>query len=280
MKKISTLLSLFILLTSCKGNSQNTLKRYDVKSGIVAYKITISGKTMGGTIKGEGVEQLYFKNWGAVELREEKSSQTTRIKFFGREKTEKTATHVINELDNGKSYIVDFNTKSILEREDPMMNLFKQTNKDVGDAGKSMLEASGGKKVGTEKILGYNCDVWEIVGGKQWMYKGVVLKIEMSVLGIKTIKEAVSAKFDIPVSDDHFKLPNFKITKQDNIFNDANYQGDMSDMNESLSQMQNMSFEEWKKNVVKYDDELKSMSEDELRQTYDMMQKMIKKFKN
>ena len=85
MKKISLLLSLAVVLISCNGNSQNTLKRYNVKSGIVDYETIITGNVMGSKISGSGVEHLYFKNWGALELKETQSSQTTTVKMFGKE---------------------------------------------------------------------------------------------------------------------------------------------------------------------------------------------------
>ncbi|MCK5105241.1 MAG: hypothetical protein KAR17_20600, partial [Cyclobacteriaceae bacterium] len=83
MKKLNILLSLIVMLTSCSGNSQNKLKRYDVKSAIIEYSTTTSGKTFGSTVKGTGTESLYFKDWGAIELAEEKSTQTTVTKIFG-----------------------------------------------------------------------------------------------------------------------------------------------------------------------------------------------------
>ena len=54
---------------------------------------------------GSGTENLYFKDWGALELKETTSEQTTTMKFFGTEKVETTSTHVINKLDNGESYL-------------------------------------------------------------------------------------------------------------------------------------------------------------------------------
>ena len=153
MKKISILISLVLALVSCNGNSQNQLKRYNVKSGIVEYTTTISGKIMGSTITGSGTENLYFKNWGALELKEEQSSQTSAMKFFGKEKTETTSSHTVNKLDNGESYLANFDTKIIAVRRDPMMDTMKQSNTNASDAGKNMLESMGGKKVGNRKCF-------------------------------------------------------------------------------------------------------------------------------
>ncbi len=278
MKKLNILLSLIVVLTSCSGNSQNKLKRYEIKSGIVKYTTTISGKVIGSTITGSGTESVYFKDWGAVELKEEQSTQTATMKFFGKKKTQITSTHTMNKLDNGESYLVDFDTKQIFLSRDMAMDMTKifHPNADAGDVGKSMLESVGGKKIGTESILGYSCDVWDIKGAKQWMYKGIVLKMDITVLGLRTLTEATSAKFNITVPSKNFELPDFPIQKQEGFMNNADFETDMDDMDEGMDKVANMSFKEWKKLVTEDDPEMQEMSDKELRQTYDMIQKMIK----
>ncbi|WP_456423711.1 hypothetical protein [Lutibacter sp.] len=276
MKKLNILLSLIIVLASCSGNSQNKLKRYDVKSGIVQYKVTTSGKTFGSTIKGVGTESLYFKDWGAVELVEEESTQTTVTKIFGRGKTTTTNTHTIKKLDNGESYLADFNKKTIIATRDLAMDMMKETSTDKGEAGKGMLESMGGKKIGNETFMGFNCEVWSIMGGKQWLYKGVVLKLEIKTLGIKTVKEATSVNFNISVSDSKFKLPNFPIQKMEGFSDDKQFKNDMDEMDQNMNKIQKMSFKEWKKMATENDSEMQQMSDEELHQTYNMIQKMIK----
>lgn len=275
---------LFLLVVNLFGSSntigQNKLKRYDVKSGVVEYTTTISGKVMGSTVIGSGTEKLYFKDWGAVELKETESSQTSTTKIFGKEKTETDNTHTINKLDNGASYFVDFNKKQIYANQDMSMEMAKafHPNGDAGEIGESMLESIGGKKIGTENFLGYSCEVWELSGGKQWIYKGVMLKMEMMTLGIKTVTEATRAKFDVSVADAHFKLPDFPVQKTEGFMNndEMNNEMDNHEMNEGMEIMKNLSFEEWKKMVFENDPEMKNMSDEELRQSYDMVQKMLK----
>ena len=276
MKKINILLSLLIVLASCSGNSQNKLKRYEVKSGIVKYTTTISGKVLGGKIAGSGTESLYFNDWGALELKEEQSSQTTTMKFFGKEKIEKTSTHVIRKLDNGESYLADLDKKTITVGRDPMMDLMKQSNTNASDTGNNMLESMGGKKVGTESILGHSCEIWDVMGAKQSIYKGVMLKMEVTILGIKTVTEATSAKFDVSVSDSNFKLPDFPIQKMEGFIDNQELEGEMDEMNNKMDELSKLSFEDWKKMATKNDPEMKEMSDEELRQTYDMIQKMVK----
>ena len=276
MRKLSILLSFAIALISCNGNSQNQLKRYEVKSGIVKYTSTISGKILGSKIAGSGTENLFFNNWGSLELKESASEQTTTVKIFGKEKIETTSTHVINKLDNGESYLADFDTKIITVGRDPMMDMMKQSNTNATEVGKNMLESMGGKKVGNESVLGHNCEVWDVMGAKQWLYKGVMLKMEVTVLGIKTITQATSAKFDISVADVNFKLPNFPIQKMEGFMNNAEMDDELDEIDANMEKIQNLSFEEWKKMATKNDPEMREMNDKELRQTYDMIQKMIK----
>jgi len=276
MKKLSIIFSLAIVLVSCSGTTQNTLKRYEVKSGIVEYTTTISGKVLGSKVSGSGTENLFFKNWGAIELKEEQSTQTTTTKMFGKTSTDKTSTHVINKLDNGESYLVDFDNKIIYVGRDLMMDMFKQTNTDAGESGKNMLESVGGKKIGTESFLGYDCDVWDINGAKQWMYKGVVLKLDVTVFGITTITQATSAEFDVSVADSNFELPDFPIQKQEGFMNNQEFEDEMEVSNDDMEALSKLSFEEWKKLATEDDPEMQAMSDEELRETYDMIQKMLK----
>jgi len=293
MKKLSIILSLFIVITSCKGNEnksadslatktekqENKLKRYEAKSGIIQYKMTMNGNVMGSQIKGSGTESLYFKDWGSLELLEEKSTTTTTTNIFGQTNTETTSVHKISKLDNGESYHVDFDKKTIFLRRDMAMDMNTVfAGGDVNKTGKQMLEGMGGKMIGNEKFLGYNCEVWDIMGAKQLMYKGAVLKLEMTMMGITTIKEATSAKFDVSVSDKYFKLPDYPIQKEEGFMNNEEFQDEQEDMNADMDKLEKMSFDEWKKLALadKEDEEMQNMSEEELRQTYDMIQKMIK----
>lgn len=275
MKKLSIILSLAIVLISCKGNSQNTPKRYNIKSGIVEYKTTITGKVMGSKISGSGEENLYFKDYGAVEVKEVTSSQTSVMKFFGKEKKETTSSHTMTKIENGKTYVVDFDNELITSANNMGMALMGD-NADAQQTGKDIMIAMGGEKIGDETFMGYNCEIWTLMGAKQWIHEGIMLKIEANTLGIKTLTEAVSVKFNVSVPDDKFKLPNFKMQESEIQLNSSEFEEGMEDMDANMDMLSKLSFEEWKKMATKNDPEMEEMSEQELRQTYDMIQKMIK----
>lgn len=295
MKKISIILALFIVTISCKGNEnkpvdslatkteQNKLNRYQVESGIIHFTSTISGNVLGSTMTGEGTETIYFKDWGAIELKDEKSSETTQIKIFGKTQNETTTKHIINKLDNGEWYTVDFDRKEIIAKRAIPIDMITafHPDSDAGDAGKEMIKGLGGKKIGEENYMGYQCEIWEAMGVKQWVYKHVTLKIETTVMGITTSKKATNIEFNIAVPDKHFKLPDFPIKKEESFFDneDMNFDmNDMEDMDANMEMLSKLTYEEWKKMALadESDEEMKNMSEEELRQTYDMIQKMVK----
>jgi len=292
MKPLFLFITLVGLLSSCDGNSSNTndalalntnsqttkLKRYEVKSAIVKYKTVISGKVLGSTISGSGTESLFFKDWGNVELKETQQTQTTHSKFFGKEKTETTETHTMNKLDNGKSYFVDFENKTITLSRDMAMEMTKTfADGDVNKTGKEMLESMGGKVVGQESILGYNCDIWDVMGAKQWIYKGLPLKVEVNMMGINTTTTATSAKFDVNVADTYFDLPDFPINEMEGYQNDEEYASDKAEMKKQAQKMKNMSYAEYKAMVIKDDPEAAEMSEEEMQQSYQMFRAMMQK---
>jgi hypothetical protein len=264
-----------------KKTNEKTLKRYGVKSGIVKYKLTINGKIMGGEVSGSGTKELYFKNWGAKELVKEDSKQVTKINIFGQKKTDVSETHNIDKLDNGKSYSVDTKNKVIYVKDDPAMEMVKMFNNgDAEEVGKQLLESMGGKQIGKEKYKGYMCEVWEIPGGKQWIYKGVPLKLEMNLMGVHTIQEATEAKFDINVPEKYFELPNYPLQEMETGYGGGFTDDDKDEIKNNVRQIKKMSYEEYKKMLKENDPDAAQMSEEQIKASYNLMQKMAQAMGN
>jgi len=261
MKYLAIILLFAIAVVSCSSQQEKALKRYDTKSGIVEYATTISGKMMGSAVSGEGSENLFFKDYGAIELREAESQQTTTTKIIGQKQTETESTHTINKLDKGESYFVDFDKKQIY----------------AGEMGESMLKSLGGEKTGSEKFLGHTCEVWKFSGGKQLLYKGVMLKFEMTVLGITTITQATKADFGVSVPEKSFKLPDFPISREENVEDMGTNLESEEEIDAHMEKISRMTFEEWiALPDVQEDEDLQALSEDELRETFAKIQTMIK----
>ena len=100
-------------------------------------------------------------------------------------------------------------------------------------------------------------------------------------MGITTSKKATNIQFDVTVPDKHFKLPDYPVKKTTSFFSNEDFDNeewDMEDIDENMDKLSKLSFEESKKMTLadKEDEEMQNMSEQELREMYDMIQKMVK----
>ncbi len=223
MKKIRfTVLFLLGFFTLLYGDN-----RYEVKSGIVKYKISTTGKSFGMSIDSSGERIMYFKNWGNLELSDESISQN----MMGNIET----TRNMMKVDGKYSYSVDFDEKTIIKTD------LEEIAKNGKLIDKNILKSMDAKKTGTGKVLGYNCDIWNLMDSNIWIYKGVVLKSESSAMGVKTVETAISAKFNISVSDDKFSLPDYPVKRyKQMIFDETGDNDENSTETPSEDQMQEM----------------------------------------
>ena len=234
MKQMKIWGVVFALILAVSTINADT-KRYEIKSGIIEYAVKGGGNMMGIKTQIEGTSKAFFKEWGNVELNEE----TTKSVIMGREEN----THQSTKINNGKVYVVDYEQKTIVQYEyDPSM-LGHSEHKDLAKSGKEMMLSMNGTKTGEESVLDYVCEVWETPKIKLWLHKGVMLKSKVKVMGITHTTEATNIQFNISISDDDLKLPDFPIKtmeekmKEDN----GNTPSQMPQMTpEQMQQMQEM----------------------------------------
>ena len=186
-----------------------TLKRYDVESGKIDYKMTSSTGNSMFKIKKVGKKRVIFTNYGTRELIEE--NEISKTTMSGR--TEVVKRHEITYMDESIIYTVDLKDKRITRTKNQSMQLMSAFagGKSPKQLGEEALKAMGGKKLGTEKVLGYTCDIWEAMGIKQCIYKGIPLKIERNIMSQKSTEVATHIEFNIVLSDSDFKLPDYPI---------------------------------------------------------------------
>jgi hypothetical protein len=245
-----------------KESFNEKMKRYEVKSGIIEYQTSTEGNVMGFKIEGEGTKKVVFKDWGAVELVEEKKTENNM--------GQRSKTHNLSKFDNGITYSVNFDDKKILKGDQKgMFNTLTTSHDNMAEAGKSMLESMGGKKIGEDKIQSYECEIWEVMGQKVWLYKGLTLRMEVNVMGIKTIEEAIMIKLNSSIDSEDLNLPDFPVMELEGMQMPALD----NEEKENLNKIKKMSFEEFKE-MAKEEEELKNMAEKELKQTFEMMKKM------
>ncbi|MFY9089545.1 hypothetical protein [Arcobacter aquimarinus] len=195
MGKISVGITLLVLgFVDLFANSN----RYEIKSGIVEYEIVGNIQSENGS-RLNGTSKLYFKDFGILELVDEKVVQTN----MGEKEEERT----ISKIVNNKMLTVDFNDEVIysqslaLDEENPVQNIKNYES----------FVQMGAKNLGTENILGYKCDVWQLGEDKIWIHNSVPLKLITKSLGITQIQEAKFAVFNVDIKNDKFKLPAFPV---------------------------------------------------------------------
>jgi len=227
MRHIKILTALFVLSVAVSGLCAQT-KRYEVKSGIIEYDISGAGEMMGIKTETKGTAKNMFKDWGNVELYDE----TKRSIVMGMEDHQREMT----KFDGKNVYVVDFDKKVIVKYTPEM--LLDSEYKDLAKSGKDMMISMGGKKVSEDEILGYACEVWEMLHMKIWMHKGILLKSEANLMGIKHTTKATSVKLNVPVSDEKLKLPDFPIKSMKEMMREGmNPNGDMKDTPSQMPQM-------------------------------------------
>ncbi len=229
MKKLLFIALLLVFVSSQALYAK--MKRYEVKSGMVTYTITGGGNIMGIKNEAHGHKTLYFDAYGNVEVQETEETATT----MGR--TEKR--HRLVKIENGMVYSVDFKQKVITKQD--MSQMIQ--GKDMSKMGKEMLEEMGGKKVGNGEVLGFSCKIWEVMGTKIWMHKGVTLKIESNVMGMIHKEEATEVKFGTSIPSDKLKLPDYPIQSMEEMIQHQMSQpgrGGHQPSPEEIKQMQEM----------------------------------------
>lgn len=187
----------------------NEMKLYDVKSGKVEYEIRGSGEIMGSKMQTVGKKRVIFNAYGAQNLTEENKIEKQTI--MGQKKT--TKTHTMTFMKESMIYHVNFKSKRITRMENvaAAMGGLMGGGKNMKQTGEEMMKKMGGKKTGTDKVLGYTCDMWNVMGTSQCMYKGIPLRVESNVMGLKNTEVATKAEFDLSLSKDDFNLPDFPI---------------------------------------------------------------------
>ena len=215
--KLIGLLTLLLFL-SVQINGQKFL----IKSGYVEYKL--SGNT-------NGTKKIWWDNYGDKMRTEIKSVTKTNILGMSQEDKKNT----IEIVDGKDIYSIDSDKNTGVKSANPFFNSTKDLTKDLSEAekkklGKDLIAAFGGEKIGSEKILGENCDIYSVMGTKTWISEaGVLLKSEANILGITANETAIKYDKNIKIPSDKFQPPK-GIKYQDMTTTQNNLPGNLLDM--------------------------------------------------
>ena len=192
----------------------NSMKKYNVKSGKIDYTLSGGGNIMGiAQTKSVGKKRVIFDNYGVENLEEQVEVKKTTT--MGKTETDKT--HTLSYTKSAVIYNVNFKQKRIerMKNKGAKMAAMFGGGENLQESGEKMMKSMGGKKLGTDKVLGYTCDVWELMGSKQCIYKGIPLRVETDIMGLKSTEVATKAEFDLTLNNDDFKLPDYPVYDMD-----------------------------------------------------------------
>lgn len=242
MKKLSFLLLavLFALaISSCGGgksdennnqdSTQNTEEnaadenlnpdqKFGVEQGIMEFKMTTMG--MSSTM------EMYWRDYG------KENATITTMNMMGMN----TTSHTI--ITNNYVYTWDNMTGMGTKVQVDMDKNNMQINYNNLD--KSMMDQYNMVEEGTDDVMGKTCKVYTMnyngVKSKTWVYKGMALKSESTMAGVKTVLEVTKLEEGTEPPADVFEIPeNIKFQDINENMDDVDTQ-----MDEVNKQMQNV----------------------------------------
>lgn len=265
MKKIMIFsLTLGLLsFTAFRAKAQEHMKRYNVASGKITYNIN--------SPQGTGTKTLIFDNYG----RRESVHEIVQ-------KNGKTVKDQLTLLNNGKAYSVDLLHNKGMDMSGrtgmAMKMMAAGGGNDAVATGKKMLKSMGGRMIGHQSFLGKDCEKWELGAmGKTSMliWKGLTLKTETSIMGIKTSQVASSVQTGLTFADADFRPP-AGVKMENSVMQGMGGMQMSADDKAQMKKLMNMSYADFKKQMKK---DNPNLSEKEIQQAYNIMKQMGKYIK-
>ena len=209
MKKFNYFFLILFTLQFAITITAQDFRKYSKKSGHVEYKL--SGDAT-------GTNSIYWDDWGRKEVQIQKSKTTV---WGMTNEEDKTTLMLGSEVYSWKE-----GENRIRKSENPMAKLWEEkhyTEKDIEKFSKESLETLGFKKTGEENLDGKNCEVYEGVGGKLWIWKEnqIAIKTNVKILGINIASEATKIELDKSIDASLFEIPkNMEIVTVETTNND------------------------------------------------------------
>ena len=210
MKQTLTMALLVLVAGSSVAADVDMMKRYGIKSAKITFEIKGGGTMMGMMeSKTKGKKRLIFDSYGAREIME--IAKVTQETINGKSTVKKV--HSMQYMNGGILYSVNFKKKKITRSKNPALatSALFGGGKNMVQTGKSMLQKMGGKMIGKDKVLGYRCEVWSLMGTQQCIYKGITLRTVSDIMGIRSSEVATDIQFDVSLDKSDFKLPEYPI---------------------------------------------------------------------
>jgi hypothetical protein len=188
MKKLLTIsVSLVFILTTLSGQ-ESTLKPYGIKSGIIEYSYS-------GDKVGKGT--LYFDDFGM------KTAMFTDAVEDG----EKQRGWVVTSGDYQYMWDPDDPTEG-MKLKNPLITWIAESSKgDIESFNESMYTKMGFAKSPDEIFLGKTCKVLKGDMGKVLTWNGILMLLDMKVMGFGSRQEVIKIQTNVPVDAKYFIIP-------------------------------------------------------------------------
>lgn len=250
-KIVVVVVAVLFLLTSLSAK-----KLYEVKSGMIKMveKSEVNVGFGSKPTKSTSYSTIHFANYGdklAVEIEDID------------EQNGKTKTKMI--VDGKMVYMVDFDEKSVMKMD--MEKMPMATKMFDMDTLKKQFNL---KKVGTDKIVGYKCDIYKSDKMELCLYKGVALKTTSKIFGTSS-SVATSAKFNTSIHKSVFEVPNYPVETMDDIYGGLQGKIDSDDMDGENDKDSELNMENIQKAMGEMNKALENMSPEERKQLESLM---------
>ncbi|ADE56620.1 MULTISPECIES: hypothetical protein [Aminobacterium] len=192
---------LFVTFIFCYAQEGISKVTPPVKSAHIEYEL--SGQTV-------GKKTVFFDSYGKnyYELRDEE----TTISFGGTKEVTQNKTLFIRT--DSYTYNIDLltNTGTRMKNSDmeKMAAMYSgaMTPEQMKEKGEEMFKEMGGKILGKEKLLGYECVVAEVSGVRTWVYEEhITLKSAMSLGTMEQKEEATLFEVNPSIPSSQFTPP-------------------------------------------------------------------------
>lgn len=237
MKSWIKILPAVLVVMGLMASTADAMKRYESRSGYIRYEGT------------NGSEELYWDNYGEREAR----YRNTSVTVFGMTQTDNSVDIIDGDwlytYKQGESQANKTNYTEVMKQ---MTGSQQSQPREFSEA---MIKQWGGKKIGTERILGKKCEIYQfsMMGDyKVWLYKKTIpLKMEVNAMMVNIVSEAKEFKENARIDSSKFRLPSgMQIVEQNVDVPSAEemqaYRNQMNDMQnnpefqEAMQQMQQL----------------------------------------
>lgn len=187
MKKILFVFGLAFLLISLSAQ-QASLKPYGIKSGIIEYAYS-------GTRVGKGT--LYFDDYGMKSAMLEDAVENGE-KRKGCVVTSGDYQYIWDPDDPGEG----------MKLKNPIITWLAESSKgDIESFTESMYLKMGFARAPDEAFLGKDCKVMKGSMGKVLTWNGILMLMDMNVMGRVSHQEATKIQTNVAVDGKHFVVP-------------------------------------------------------------------------